>query len=56
VEKFIDEISKAPKDSRITTISRDPDYLKKIAESIRDYAGIKRSKTHMQKFKVVKNS
>ena len=38
VEKFIEEISKAPKDSRLTTISRDPDYLKNLAESIRDYA------------------
>ena len=53
VEKFIDEISKAPKDSRLTTISRDPDYLKNLAKSIRDYAW---NKTFKDSYAEIKSS
>lgn len=37
-EKFIDKISKSSTKSRLTTISTSPDYLKNVAESIRNYA------------------
>ncbi|NEU73398.1 hypothetical protein PI95_012680 [Hassallia byssoidea VB512170] len=37
-EKFIDNISKTSTKYRVTTISTNPDYLKNVAESIRNYA------------------
>lgn len=53
VEKFIDEISKAPKHSRLTTISRNPDYLKKLAEEIRGYA---QNKTFKESYAEIQSS
>lgn len=59
-EKFLDKISKAPTGSRLTTISCDPDYLKNIAEEIRDYVlkkTFKDSKAEIQNGKkTMKNS
>ncbi|MBR8833747.1 MAG: hypothetical protein DSM106950_06830 [Stigonema ocellatum SAG 48.90 = DSM 106950] len=37
-EKFLEEICKTPTIPRLATISSDPDYLKTVAEEIRDYA------------------
>ena len=39
--KFIDKISKSPTKSRLRTICTNPDYLKNVANEIRNYALIK---------------